>query len=273
MTGKTGEQIKRPTVWLLTDFGLQDAYVGTMKAVIKSICPVAEVYDLTHGIAPQQITQGAFVLESAIRYLPRGGIVVGVVDPGVGSARKAIAVRTDHHFFVAPDNGLLTPILASGTVRECVALSEMHYWLKEQSSTFHGRDLFAPVGAHLAAGVPVHQMGLPVTAAEWIQLPEPRLVRGAKGESWDAEIIYTDGFGNLITAMPTTLVDDLERWSVWVGPTRIPRIHRTFADVDEGEPVAYTGSAGRIEIGVRNGHGASYFGAEVGSLVRYERRD
>ncbi|MEE2786209.1 MAG: SAM-dependent chlorinase/fluorinase [Myxococcota bacterium] len=264
---KDRENASTSTVWLLTDFGVKDAYVGTMKAVICGISRNSIVHDLTHGITPQSICEGAFVLETVLPYLPDGAIVVAVVDPGVGSARKALAVRTDKHTFVAPDNGLLTQIFNQCGPAHIVALNQVHYWLNRLSATFHGRDLFAPIAGHLAAGVPMTALGETVSLDDCVRLSPPRLESSADGRRWVGEVLYVDGFGNCITSIPNDVLRACSTTVVDFEGSTITGIHRTFSDVAVDEPVAYLGSAGRLEIGVRNGHAAGRFRLAPGALI------
>ena len=152
-----------PTLTLTTDFGLKDGFVGTLKGVIWSICPSAQIADISHAIAPQNVLEGALVLGRAYAFFPAGTVHVAVVDPGVGTARRPLAARLGVHYFVGPDNGLFTPMFEdaekNGWPLEIVHLTNRHYFLAEVSRTFHGRDIFAPVGAHLANGVPLAELG------------------------------------------------------------------------------------------------------------------
>ena len=183
-------------VALLTDFGVSDGYVGIMKGVILGIAPETALVDISHDIPPQGIRAGAFVLKAASPYFPPGTIFVAVVDPGVGSERRIIAVRTPRAFYVGPDNGVLSWALQREDVQETINVTESGYWLPDVSRTFHGRDIFAPVAAHLAAGLPISRLGERIEDPVILPLPAPHLesdqvVRG--------EVIYVDRFGNLIT--------------------------------------------------------------------------
>ena len=169
---------------------------------------------------------------------------------------------------MAPDNGLLTPVLRHETVRQVVALDNVHYWLENQSDTFHGRDLFSPVGAHVAAGVSLSDLGETMAVNECMTLPHPVLEEDPVNGDWIGEVIYTDGFGNLITSFPNPLAKDRDTWSVRVHEHRIDGIKRTFSEVQPGHPVIYTGSAKRLEIGVCNGHAASQLGVKTGDRLR-----
>jgi len=245
-------------ITLTTDFGLQDAYVGVMHGVILSIAPNARVVDLCHHVPPQDLVAGSLTLEAAIDVFPQGTIHVGVVDPGVGASRRAIALRTDHAVYVGPDNGLFTLPLQRDPPREAVELTNPDHHRPRVSATFHGRDIFSPVAAHLADGEPLANLGPPLALESLRQLDLPRPSPASDGALVLA-VLHADRFGNLITNLTRAAFD---RWrgdtppaavTVHLGDTRIPGVATTFSDVAEGEPVAYLGSSDRLEIAVRNG--------------------
>ena len=182
-------------VTLLTDFGTQDAFVGVMKGVIKSLAPQVDVIDLTHEIPPQDIKAGSFVLKTAYRYFPPGTIHLAVVDPGVGGARRPMAARIGDFFYVCPDNGLLSYILAEDTLAQAVTLDNKKYHLPYISRTFHGRDVFAPVAAHLANGVLLETLGTRMDTLQTFPLSQPLVF----GNTITCHVIYIDGFDNLFT--------------------------------------------------------------------------
>ena len=196
---------EKPVITLLTDFGLSDAYVGTMKGAILSICPGAQLIDLTHTIQPQNVRQAAYVLLTAYRYFPPHTIFLVVVDPGVGTARRPIAVATDHGFYVAPDNGVLSYIQPHVHIQQIVTLENSDYWLPIISQTFHGRDIFGPAAAHLASGVPITDFG-PVIP-RLVTLPDPRLE--ITSAAIHGEVLHIDHFGNIITSIGRLM---------WTGP-------------------------------------------------------
>ncbi|MBI4497834.1 MAG: SAM-dependent chlorinase/fluorinase [Chloroflexi bacterium] len=279
---------------LLTDFGTQDTYVGIMKGVILGINPGATLVDLTHQVAPQDIPQGAFLLGYAAPYFPAEAIHLAVVDPGVGSARRALAVQGPSGTFVAPDNGLLTyaldlapvgdapggngaegsethtPSPGSLPVREvplpagwrAVALENPEFWRHPVSRTFHGRDIFAPVAAHLSLGVPLEQFGPPVTSLLALEVPRP--CRTADG-ALVGRVIAVDHFGNLLTNLTPELLPAAGAPTFEVAGRRIAGLSQTYAD--GGELVAVVGSTGRVEIAVRNGSARSRLGVGVGARV------
>ncbi len=252
-------------ITLLTDFGLRDNFVGAMKGVILSINPGVTIVDITHEVPPQDVLAAAFLLDTAWPYFPPGSIHVAVVDPGVGTARRAIAVETSRAVFLAPDNGLLTPVLRSGDVRRIVSLTNPRYWLPQVSSTFHGRDIFAPVAAHLSLGVPLEELGVAVddpVLLDWpcpSKLPDGTIV---------GHILHIDRFGNLITDIKA---EDLGKEVVIrVAGKTIHGLKKTFADVAIGEPVAYIGSTGRLEIAIRQGNAALTFNLRRGDEIYVE---
>lgn len=253
-------------ITLLTDFGTTDTYVGQMKGVIAAIAPEARVIDLTHHIPPQDLVGGAIALDSAVDAFPDGTIHVAVVDPGVGSARRPIAARSERFFWVGPDNGLFTAAWQREPPLKIVALTEPAYHRQKVSATFHGRDIFAPAAAHLAAGAQVTELGETMNDPVQLDLPEPRRL----ADTVELRVLGIDHFGNLITNMTArhlTRYSDLERATVTVGQLTAHGIHRTFADVPPDEPVAYVGSADRLEIAVRNGSAAASGGVHPGDVA------
>jgi len=211
---KTVPKQHDPVIVLLTDFGLQDTYVGQMKGVILSICPDARLIDLTHAVTPQHVALGAFFLERALPFLPAGSIVLCVVDPGVGTSRKLLAVATDRQTFLAPDNGLLTPVFSSRNITACVSITSPEIMLPERSSTFHGRDIFSPAAAHLACGMPLERLGQPVTPESCVLLT-PSCFGIVKNETTlEGSVLFSDLFGNLVTTIDTSLMENPEGWYI-----------------------------------------------------------
>lgn len=251
-------------ITLLTDFGLQDVYVGVMKGVIAQINPRLQVIDLTHAIPPQDLVAARFCLMNAYSYFPPETVHCVVVDPGVGSSRRGVAVQFAEGFLVAPDNGVLSGVLGLCPAIAAVELTNTSYWRDASvSTTFHGRDIFAPVAAHLASGVPLEEFGKLINPDSLVQLPFPdyeqtnNKIRGC--------IQYIDHFGNLITNIPARAVAGKE-WSVVLGNTWILRSD-TYSDRALQEVVTLIGSHGWVEIAVNQGNAQSYLGLEVGSLV------
>ncbi|TCD47562.1 SAM-dependent chlorinase/fluorinase [Chlorobium sp. N1] len=264
-------QEQPPLIALLTDFGLEDTYVGQMKAAILSITPRAQIIDLTHAVPPQDIVQGAFLLERALPVLPEGTVVVAVVDPGVGTERKAIAVESGGRIFIGPDNGLFTPILEKHEVGAAVEITERRYMRPLRSSTFHGRDIFAPAAAHAASGVPIAELGSAIMQEECRRIPMPgvRPVDGKTG--WEGSVVFRDRYGNLVTSIPSELAGEEAAWRVVLSDGTAVPLLGTYGEAGEGEALAYRGSFGNLEIAVRNGSAHDRFGLGRGDLVRLER--
>lgn len=255
-----------PVITLLTDFGLQDYYVGAMKGVLLRHAPGAVLVDLTHQIPAQDTAAGAFILDHAAREFPRGSVHVAVVDPGVGTVRRPLAARAAGRFFVAPDNGLLHFIMRDCDC-EVRAIENAALRAPCVSTTFHGRDLFAPAAAHLAAGFPFRQVG-PVVP-DPVELSVPRAASSAGGEI-EGEIIYVDHFGNLVTNVTadmlgppgTRFLIGLAHGRELIGPSR------TYGDVPRETAVALIGSADLLEIAVRDGNARSSLGLDRHDPVR-----
>ena len=259
--------MSKPVITLTTDFGSVDGYVGTMKGVILGICPEADIVDITHEICPHSVPEAAYVLHTAAPFFPPGTVHLVVVDPGVGSARQPIVVQTQRFYYVAPDNGVLTMALAQDPGQLAIHLTELRFRLPRISATFHGRDIFAPASAHLARGIDAREMGSPISLSDLVTLPfrQPKL---QANETWQAEILHIDRFGNMITNLqiPASGV----QLSISIGQERITGLKRTFADVEPGELVAYVGSSGYLEIAVREGNAAAQLNLGVGDPVCVE---
>lgn len=264
-------------MFFLTDFGVEAESVGVCKAVIKGICPEAEIVDLCHGIPPYDVVAGALALEAAAAYLPAGGIVLAVVDPGVGTARRAVAVSAGKgHILVGPDNGLLWPAAkAMGGVTAAYAIANPAYMLHPVSFTFQARDIFAPAAAHLAAGVALESLGDRLDPTELVRLswPLPRRV----GDWLEVEVLAFDQFGSArLSARPSDLsqigvaAGDLVAAELVEG-VALPRsllFGRTFADVNPGEPVLLADSDGRLLLAVNQGDAAAQYGLRKGLKLR-----
>ena len=246
------------------DFGTSDGYVGAMHGVVLGINAGARIVDITHDIARQNLREAAFVLYTVYPHFPDGTIHVVVVDPGVGSERRAIALRTEKAQFVAPDNGVLSYVVAKEQSLEMVELSNPDYWLPQVSATFHGRDVFSPVAAHLSLGVPLSDLGPSISGIATFPLPEPSvqpdgIVRG--------HVLHVDRFGNLITDIRPEVLANTECAQVEIGSHLIKGIDRTYAVAAPGALVALIGSAGHLEIAVREGDAAALLGVAVGAEV------
>jgi S-adenosyl-L-methionine hydrolase (adenosine-forming) len=256
-----------PIIALLTDFGLEDAYVGIMKGVILSLSPEARLVDLSHEVPPQDVLSGALVLQSAWRYFPPGTIHLAVVDPGVGSRRRAMAAACGEQFLVGPDNGVFSLIFAEQTPLTVISLENPHYFLANVATTFHGRDIFAPVAAHLSLGVPLTAFGPALFDPVRLDFPAPEF----REAEVNGQIISVDHFGNLISNIP---FESLQIWlrgrsaSLRVNGRVIPHLATTYSDVSPGALLALCGSHGYLEIACRQGRAAQVLNAAVGARVQ-----
>jgi hypothetical protein len=253
-----------PLITLLTDFGLQDSYVGTLKGVIAQIAPTATIVDLTHQIPPQNLEAARFNLTTAYPYFPVGTVHVVVVDPGVGSQRRAIALQLDRGILVGPDNGVFSGVLAEHSIGRAVELTNPRYWqTPHPSRTFHGRDIFAPVAAHLALGVDLADMGRAIDPTSLSHTALPTYQQ--KGNRLKGVVQYIDHFGNLITNIPAHAVAGV-RWSVAIAHQRIPS-QVSYAHTAPNTPLALIGSHGWVEIAINGGTADSALDLNWGDAV------
>ena len=253
-------------ITLMTDFEISDHYVGVMKGVILNISPQVQVVDITHAVPPQDIHGAAFLIDSTYRYFPDGTIHVIVVDPGVGSERKAIVCQTETAYFVCPDNGILTHILRDEERIHTVAVENPAYFLPQVSNTFHGRDIFAPVAAHLSRGVPIDKLGSPTTQPIHFPIPCPQVT----DKTVIGQIIWIDSFGNLVTNISHKILESLEgRNSVVIraGSAEINHLNRSYAESAIGEVLAILGSFSRLEISINQGDAAQTLGLKRGDAI------
>lgn len=252
-------------ITLLTDYGHFDTYVGQLKGAILAISANARLVDLTHEVPPQNVRAGAFFLWSAVEIFAKGSVHLAVVDPGVGSDRRTIALRARRgDLFVGPDNGLLVPAVERlGGVDKIVVLDDERYWASKRSATFHGRDLFGPVAAHLSMGVPLEKVGTVVSDLDRsISFATPKVTGGR----WVGEVLHVDRFGNLVTSFPSATLP--ARFKARVGALSIDNgPHPFFAAVPEGSPLAVAGSYGLLELCVRDRNAASQAGVKAGASV------
>ena len=266
-----------PIITITTDFGTEDGYVPAMKGTMLSIAPAARLVDVSHEITPQDVMESAFVLQSAQPFFPDGTVHLVVVDPGVGTTRRAVALRKNDHWFVGPDNGLF-PLVFNGDAPEAVVeLDRPEAWrTPDPSNTFHGRDIFAPAAAHLAAGRPLAEIGSPIDSLEPLQwarpIVEPDTIRG--------RVVHVDHFGNCVTnirrstlgdalslgadAPPTSAFPSVEGY---VGSTILETIHETYGAVPEGEPLLLFGSTDFLEVAVNGGNAAELLDIRKGDSV------
>ncbi|MDZ4800065.1 MAG: SAM-dependent chlorinase/fluorinase [Bryobacteraceae bacterium] len=261
---KTG----RPVITLTTDFGVTDHYVGVMKGVIAGLCPDAQVVDISHDVPPFEIAQGAFLVAQAWPYFPKGTVHVAVVDPGVGTARRPILVEAHGQKFIGPDNGVLALVYAE-TEHKAREITNDKLFLPGVSRTFHGRDIFAPVAARIAAGARVSSVG-PVIQ-DHLRLSAYKPSRTSK-RLWTGSVLYVDRFGNLITNFHGSEFGDVKTrpFEVSIGTVKVHRMALTFADADPGEVVLVLGSSGYFEIAANQGSAAKLLGCGVGAPVDVE---
>lgn len=258
-------------ITLLTDFGAEDWFVGSMKGVIASICPGVRTIDITHLIPSGDIRRGAFALRCAYRYFPRGTVHMAVVDPGVGSDRNILVVRGGGYTFVAPDNGLLSYILADLEEKTIYHATRKEFFLDQASNTFHGRDIFAPLAAHLAGGVSVEEAG--TICPDPVTFPLPGFNQVGDNQ-WEAEIITTDKFGNCITSISNEILSGISGSSRITGVRIISRgkdmeipLVDSYSAVEPEELLAIPGSCGFLELAVNGGSAADRLGLSSGDEI------
>ena len=270
-----------PLLVFTTDFGTADPYAGIMRGVVLGINPRARLMDLTHQISPQNIAQASFVLGNSYRYFPPEAIHVVVVDPGVGTGRRPVLVSTPHGRFVGPDNGVLSQVLsglmddapgAPGTASLPAEVTAVHltnsaFWRLPVSHTFHGRDIFAPVAAHLSLGVLPNEMGESIDSLAWLPMPKPTVV----ASGIEGEIVYEDWYGNLVSNIPQDLLAGPSFTRVHIKQRRVDGLCRTFGDAPPGqELIALIDSHGFLEVAVPNGSAAGLLGVKAGERIVVE---
>jgi S-adenosyl-L-methionine hydrolase (adenosine-forming) len=257
--------MSRPIMTLTTDFGTSDSYVAQMKGVILGINPEIHIVDVTHSIAPQQIRQGAVVIDDMVDAFPAGTIHVGVVDPGVGSGRALVAAEIGRWRFLAPDNGLLSLVAARFPPQRIVTLSKSDFWRAGVSSTFHGRDILAPVAAHWSLGAEIVSFGGEHSALVTLE----RAAATQSGETIVGEVLLIDRFGNVITSIPESMIPESKRNSATIefAGRIISGVRSHYAAVEPKQLVALIGSSGRLEVAMRDGDAARELGATVGTAV------
>jgi S-adenosyl-L-methionine hydrolase (adenosine-forming) len=255
-------------ITLLTDFGSTSFFPAAMKGVIMGICPDVRIVDVTHSVPEHDIVAGSYALYATYHNFPLGTIHVAVVDPGVGSERNIVAVKMHGYTFITPDNGLMSFLLKSDTPEEIFAVENSALWAKEVSPTFHGRDVFAHVAAHLAGGVPIEEVG--PRKRELVRLDISSAEVSEAGVS--GEIVSIDRFGNLVTNIRGTVLPgspkERAKVVVKVSGHTINGVNRTYVDVPLGELVVYVGSTGLMEIGRNRGSARDVLGAGIGHAVK-----
>ncbi len=248
-------------VAFLSDFGTADGFAAAMKGVVSELAPDARLVDATHDVPAGDVEAGAWALAQYWNLFPPGTVHLAVVDPGVGGARKAIAMAADERYVVAPDNGLITRVVLAASSWRCVELAEPAYQRPDPSPTFHGRDIFAPAAAHLARGIPLAELGPSLDRPQLLDIAPPvREDRAIQGR-----IAHVDRFGNLITDIPAGWVD--ERWRFELAGRDLGCLRRTYADVGKVEPVVVVGSMGTVEVATRDASAAKELGAARGDPV------
>ncbi len=256
-------------ITLLTDFGYSDYFVPVMKGIIKSMVPSAEIIDITHDVPPQNVRRAAFVLWKSYKYFPRGTIHVAVVDPGVGTRRRALVLRTSNYFFVGPDNGVLSLAAFEDGIVEAVSITSV----TPRSTTFHGRDIFAPIAAELLRGASPSDFGERVDASTLTRLQVPRPLR--RGDTLHLEAIYIDRFGNVFTSATEGDVDPAhigDLFLVSVGAVNLTvRFLRTYGEAGHGEPIMLINSEGYLELAVNGGNMAAAYGISEGDKIVVRR--
>ena len=253
-------------ITLTTDFGLSDPYVAMMKGVILSINPSARLVDVTHQIGIGSISQAALLIRETFTYFPEGTVHLAVVDPGVGSNRRLIALQAGAHFFVGPDNGLFWPVLRDVKGTKAVQLTQTRYFLASITQTFHGREIFAPVAAHLSLGLSLESLGPAVRDLTKLNIPQPYVKEGVLC----GQIIRVDNFGNLVTNISSLeFMDFLESDPprIEAGKLLIRKLSRIYADCEEGEPLALINSSNLLEIAVNLGRASEYIGLRNGEIL------
>lgn len=260
-------------ITLTTDFGLRDGFVGIMKGVIYGIAPQVKIVDISHTIAPQDIREGAYTLWRAVPFFPPGTIHICVVDPGVGTNRRPLAARLGDHYFVGPDNGLLTPLIHAAEDHkkpgEFIHLNNPKYWLPRISRTFHGRDIFSPVAAHLANGVPLGELGTAFEDPVRLELPRPKQTESG----WIAHITSIDVFGNLTTDLPISALEGQTDILVRLPGAEIHGITESYGHKQPGDIIAVVDSEDFLEIAVVNGNAAQKLGVKMGDRVEVVLKD
>ena len=258
-------------ITLMTDFGIKDGNVGVMKGVIWNICPDAQIADLSHLVGAQNIPEAALILARSVPYFPKNTVHVVVVDPGVGTKRRPMAARIGDWYFVGPDNGIITLLseLAKQEKWSCefVELDKSQYWLQNVSFVFHGRDIFSPVAAQLANGVPLKQLGTAFSDPMLIQLPHPERTESG----WRGEVIHVDHFGNLASNIRVENLGEAIKQKgniiVRLNGIAIKGMVDTFGERPAGEVIALLGSTGNLIVSVVNGNAASKLGVKVGEPI------
>jgi len=259
----------KPIITLLTDFGLRDSYVAEMKAVILSICPEANIIDISHEVRKYDVRMGAYLLARASRYFPKGTIHVAIVDPGVGSERRAIIIESERALYVGPDNGILMMAAEMDGIKHVYQITNEKYMLKTISKTFHGRDVFSPVAAHLARGVPLSEFGPEIKDPIKPSYTKPKILN----KTIEGEVIHIDDFGNIITNITAENLKEIgimegDIIKVKIGEKTMKlKLCTSYAEVPPNQPLTIIGSGETLEISINQGNAAKTLQTNVGDKV------
>ncbi len=260
-------------ITLLTDFGVSDGYPGVMKGVIWKIAPDVQIVDLSHEISPQDILEAAILLWRSTPYFPDGTVYIAVVDPGVGTSRRGVAAQIGASYFVGPDNGLFTLVAETAEANHQPVhffhLNQPGFWLPEVSNVFHGRDIFAPVGAYLAKGIPLAALGTAIDDPVRLESPKPTPVP----TGWQGQVVHIDHFGNLSTNLNISHIINLENLVLRINQKEIVGLVSTFGERPAGTLIAFIDSSGSLAISVVNGSAAEVLDAQRGDKVEVSSTD
>ncbi|MBK8222350.1 MAG: SAM-dependent chlorinase/fluorinase [Candidatus Obscuribacter sp.] len=255
-----------PVITFTSDFGTNDGYTGAVKGVILSRCLDARIVDICHQIEPWNVASAAWIIASAYKYFPQGTIHIVVVDPQVGSSQRRILVVGDSELFLAPDNGILTLVMKEQANWRAYELNKKEYWLPYVSNTFHTRDIFAPVAAHIASGIKPSEVGteIPIESLARLENQEVSTVGGVI----NGRVVHIDRFGNLITNISNDRVKP--RANCYLDDLKVGTVNNTYSSVTEGMAVAFPASHGYLEIAIHQGRASEILKAKVGSQVALE---
>lgn len=259
-----------PVITLLTDFGIKDHYVATMKGVILSINPRCSLIDISHQVNPRDVREGAIILANAFSYFPKGAIHLAIVDPGVGSKRRPILLRTKNYIFVGPDNGIFTIVAEKDSIRYGIKLTNKKYFLPNVSQTFHGRDIFAPVAAYLSLGIKPDSFGEKIDSWVRLDFKEPVI----NEDKLIGEVIHIDNFGNIISNIDQKRFVSFimsYNFNIRIGDKKISVIKHGYWEGKKGEIIALFGSGGFLEISVNNGSAQKKLKAKRGDYIIVEK--
>jgi S-adenosyl-L-methionine hydrolase (adenosine-forming) len=251
---------------LITDFGQNDNFVGVIKGVILSINPNAKIVDICHEVKPHDILTGAFLLKSSFKYFPKGSLHLVVVDPGVGSERKKLLVKTKDYFFVAPDNGVLSPALKDQVSSKIIEITNKNYFLKPTSDTFHGRDIFAPTAAYLSKGEDFSKFGKRIKSIKELRLPQVQMA----AERLIGEVIYIDRFGNLVSNIGKEILGRFiknKKFKIFIKNKTIDKLSHSYTEGTYLKPLALIDSFNYLEIALNRGSACNYLKAKKGTEV------